>query len=64
MDERMELGKLLEDGGLVCLAAYIKAEMNCSDDKAYDAAWMICDTVDRIIHNHFDGDDEYETEEY
>ena len=60
MDEYIELGKLLKDGGLVCLAAYIKAEVNCTDQQAYDAAWMICDSVDRIIHNHFDDD---ETEE-
>ena len=48
----------------MCLAAYIKAEMNCTDQQAYDAAWMICDSVDTIIHNHFDdGDDEYEDED-
>lgn len=64
MDEYIELGKLLKDGGLVCLAAYIKAEMNCSDIKAYDAAYDICDAVDRLIHGHFECNEYYyETEE-
>lgn len=60
MDNYIELGKLLEDGGLVCLAAYIKAEVNCTDQQAYDTAWMICDSVDAIIHNHLDDTDDEE----
>jgi len=56
MDEYIELGKLLEDGGLVCLAAYIKAEMNCTDIKAYDIAYEMSDAVDELIHSYFNGD--------
>lgn len=58
MDEYIELGKLLKDGGLVCLAAYIKAEVNCSDIKAYDLAYEISDKVDTIIHNRLNDIDE------
>lgn len=45
----MDLDKLLENGNLVCLAAYIKAESGCTDEKAMDKAYELCDALDDMI---------------
>lgn len=47
-----ELEKLLENGNLVLLAAYIKAEKGCSDEDAWDSAYALCDTIDTMIHEY------------
>ena len=41
----MNLHKLLENGNLVLLAAYIKAESGCSDEQAMDKAYELCDAL-------------------
>ena len=45
----MNLDKLLENGNLVCLAAYIKAESGCTDEEAMDKAYELCDALDDMI---------------
>ena len=45
----MSLDKLLENGNLVCLAAYIKAENGCTDEEAMDKAYELCDALDDMI---------------
>lgn len=45
----IELDNLLENGNLVLLAAYIKAESGCSDEQAMDKAYDLCDALDDMI---------------
>ena len=45
----MNLDKLLENGNLVCLAAYIKAASGCTDEEAMDKAYELCDALDDMI---------------
>lgn len=44
-----KLDKLAKNGNLILLAAYIKRQCNCTDEKAWDLAYGLCDVLDSVI---------------
>ena len=47
-------------GQLELLAAYIKKEVDCSDEEAWDAAYDLFDSLDRMIEYRMLGDEDEE----
>lgn len=40
------------------LVEYVKAEGNCTTEKAEEIAWNIMDAVDEMIHDRLEEDDD------
>ena len=59
-----KLDKLLKDGNLILLAAYIKGQSNCDDERAWDLAYGLCDILDDVIReNMYEEPEVYECDD-